>query len=235
MIIQWKCTLKWLPKKSLIFGARRVIGLEVYLRPITRRAPKISDFLGSHLMYISIVWSQSSFGQHLLCIFNNYITMCPGRIIRKLYIWLMFTWVKRTFDTGNPNRVTWLLVRFMHFRTSVYFLAHFTLSDERTCVTRQENSIGADGESSSRHNPAIFGEMTRIVHNTLFMHFVLFKQHVYILLMAIVSYPCGTCWDNGNYSYPNCQGLLSQRPLCGRPAVAEIELRGVSIGRTKNM
>ena len=61
----------------------------------------------------------------------------------KLYIWSMFTWVKRTFGTGNPNRVTWLPVRFMHLRTSIYFLVHFT----RTCVIRQENSMGADGES----------------------------------------------------------------------------------------
>ena len=68
-------------------------------------------------MYICIVWSQSSFGQHLLCIFNNYTTMCLGRIKhRKLYIWSMFTWVKRSFGTANPNRVTWLPVRFMHQR-----------------------------------------------------------------------------------------------------------------------
>ena len=33
---------------------------------------------------------------------------------------------------------------------------------------------------SSRHNPALIGEITRIARNTLFMHFVLLKHHVYI-------------------------------------------------------
>ena len=47
----------------------------------------------------------------------------------------------------NPNQVTLLLVRFMRLRTSVDFLVHFPLSDERTCVTRQKNSIGVDGDS----------------------------------------------------------------------------------------
>ena len=43
------------------------------------------------------------------------------------------------------------------------FPCTFTLSYERTCVTPQENSIGADGESLlTAYYPATFGKMTRI-------------------------------------------------------------------------
>ena len=59
----------------------------------------------------------------------------------------------------NPNQVTSLLVHFMCLWTTVYFMV----------------------SHSSQHNPATFGEMKRVTHDTLFMHFVLLKHHVYIL------------------------------------------------------
>ena len=89
--------------------------------------------------------SQSSFDQHLLCIFSNDIMMCRGRIKnRKLYIWPIFTCVDRTFDTGHSIHVNWLPLRGVCSRNSVYFVVRFPLSDERSWATWQENSIGTD-------------------------------------------------------------------------------------------
>ena len=59
----------------------------------------------------------------------------------------MFTCANRTFDTGYLVHVSLLPLCFVRSGNSVYFLVRFPLSDERTWVARQENSIGADGES----------------------------------------------------------------------------------------
>ena len=66
---------------------------------------------------------------------------------RKLYIWRIFTCINRIFDTGHPIHVNWLPLRVVRSRNSVYFVVRFPLPDERTWVTWQENSIGADSES----------------------------------------------------------------------------------------
>ena len=67
--------------------------------------------------------------------------MCPGRIKhRKLYIWSIdIPELGGHLAQENPNQVTWLPVRFKRLRTSVYFLVHFPLYNECTCVTRQKN------------------------------------------------------------------------------------------------
>ena len=146
-------------------------------RPVTQRSPKIIDFLDVHFNVNCPCMSQASFGQHLLCMFNTYITVCPGKIKnRKLYFWPIFTCINREFDTGHPIHVKWLPLRVVRSRNSVYFVVRFTLSDERTRVTWQENSIG-----TVINNPAIFGDITRITHKTIFMHFVLLNHHVNIL------------------------------------------------------
>ena len=120
-----------------------------------QRAPKIIDFLEVHFNVHCRCISQSPFGQLLLCTFNYYIMMCSGRMENiKLYIWPIFTCVNRTFDAGYPVHVSLLPLCFVRSRNSVYFLVRFPLSDERTWVARQENSIGADGESLLTTQPS---------------------------------------------------------------------------------
>ena len=124
-------------------------------RPVTQRPPKIIDFLDVHFNVHCPCMSQASFGQHLLCMFNNYITVCPGKIKnRKLYFWPIFTCINREFDTGHHIHVKWLPLRVVRSRNSVYFVVRFTLSDERTWVTWQENSIGAVSKSLFTPQPS---------------------------------------------------------------------------------
>ena len=81
--------------------------------------------------------------------------MCSGRIKNiKLYIWPIFNSVNRTFDTGYPVHVNLLPLCFVRSCNSVYFLVRFPLSDQRTWVARQENSIGADYESLLTTQPS---------------------------------------------------------------------------------
>ena len=71
-----------------------------------------------------------------------------------IWIWPIFTGVIRPFDTGYPVHVSLLPLCFVCLRNSVYFLVCFPLFDERTWVARQENSIGADGESLLTTQPS---------------------------------------------------------------------------------
>ena len=212
-------------------------------RPITRRAPKISDFPGDrfnvhcHCIIAVLLWSILS----KYYIFNYYITMCPGRDKhRKLYIWSNIPELRGHLTKENPNQVSRLPMRFMRLCASVYFLVYFPLSDERTCVTRQGNSIAAGGESFLMAQPSHIWWGVKdcskyIIHSlcsikTPCLH-SLNGHYPYCL-----SYPC-PCWDDGTYGYPSLirQGHLSHRPFCGHSSVPEINLRGLSIGRTINV
>ena len=46
--------------------------------------------------------------------------------------------------------------------------------------------LGPTPSQFSRHNPAIFGEITSITHNALFMQFVILKHHIYIFSMVSI-------------------------------------------------
>ena len=70
----------------------------------------------------------------------------------------------------NPNQVTWLPVRFLRLRTSVYFLVHFPYRMNLPAWFGQKIELGPTASDSSRHNPATFDEMTRITRNTLVIH-----------------------------------------------------------------
>ena len=154
----------------------------VYLKAGNAASSENHDFLEVHFNVHCGCISQSSFGQLLLCTFNYYIMMCSWRIKNmKLYIWPIFTCVNRTFDTGYPVHVSLLPLWFVRSRNSVYFFVRFPLSDERTWVARQENSIGADGESLPTTQPSYISWDYKFTHDTLFMHLVLFNHPVYIL------------------------------------------------------
>ena len=70
---------------------------------------------------------------------------------KKNNIWPIFTCINWTFDTGHPIHVNWLPLRAVRSRNSVYFIVRFPLSDERTWVSCQKNSIGANNESVAPH------------------------------------------------------------------------------------
>ena len=162
-------------------------------------------------MYIVVVYgSPSSFGQHLLCTFNNYMTVCPGKIKnRKLCIWPIFTCIDRTFDTGDPNHIRWLPLHVVRSRNSVYFVVRFPISDERTWVTWQQNSIGADSESlltvQSRHIWWYYKNYTQDIIYALcaIEPSCLHSLKGHYLYNLIYPHPC---WDDSNYSYPTLIG-----------------------------
>ena len=56
-------------------------------------------------------------------------------------IQFMLNWIELIINSNSIHE----LIRALH--NSVYFIVRFTLSDERTWATWQENSIGADSES----------------------------------------------------------------------------------------
>ena len=165
--------------------------------------------------------SQSSFGQHLLCMFNNYITLCPWKIKnKKLHIWPIFTCINRTFGTGNPIHVNWFPLRIVRSCNSVYFVVRFPLSDERTWVTWQEKSIEADSESLLTAQPS---------HIQWY-----YKNYTQDIIYALCAnepscwhslkghYPYNSiyphpCWNDSNYSYPS----LIHRGInvCGHSAI----------------
>ena len=90
-------------------------------------------FFEKFILWYIVFLSESSFGQHLLCIFNSYITMFPGGIkAQKLYIWPMFTWVNKKFVTDNPSQVCLLTARFVRWRNGVYNFVCSPVSNERT-------------------------------------------------------------------------------------------------------
>ena len=124
---------------------------------------------------------------------------------RKLYIWRTFTCINRIFDTGHPIHVNWLPLRVVRSRNSVYFVVRFPLPDERTWVTWQENSIGADSES-----------LLTAQTSHIWWYHKNYTQDIIYALCAIEP-PClyslkghyphnliypHPCWDDSNYSYP---------------------------------
>ena len=140
--------------------------------------------------------------------------MCSGRIKNiKLYIWPIFTCVNRTFDTGYPVYISLLPLCFVRSRNSVYFLVRFPLSDERTWVARQENSIGADGESLLTTQPSHIWWDYKIYTRYLIYAFsaiqpcCLHSSNGHYPHCSIYPHPC---WDYGNYSYPS---LICRKPL----------------------
>ena len=171
-----------------------------------QRAPKIINFLEVNF---NVHWrciSQSSFGQHLLCMFNNYITVCPGKIKnRKLYIWRIFTCINRTFDTGHPIHVNWLPLRVVRSRNSAYFVVRFPLSDERNWVTWQENSIGADSESLlAAQTSHIWWYHKNYTQDIIYALCAIGPPCLHSLKGHIpynLIYP-HPCWDDSNYSWP---------------------------------
>ena len=124
----------------------------------------------------------------------------------KLYIWPIFTCVNRIFDTGYPVYGSLLPLCFVRSHNSVYFLVRFPLSDERTRVTRQENSIGADGESLLTTQPSHIWWDYKIYPRYLIYAFSAIQPSCLHFLNGHYRqcsiYP-HTCWDYGNYSYPS--------------------------------
>ena len=123
-----------------------------------------------------------------------------------LYIWSIFTRINRTIDTGHPIHVNWLPLRVVRSRNSVYFIVRFPLFDERTWVTWQENSIGANSESLLTAQPS-----------HIWWYYKNYTQDIIYVLCAIEPsclhslkghYPYNSiyphpCWDGSNYSYPS--------------------------------
>ena len=140
--------------------------------------------------------------------------MCSGRIKNiKLYIWPIFTCVNRTFDTGYPVHVSLLPLCFVRSRNSFYFLVRSPLSDERTWVARQENPIGADGESLLTTQPSHIWWDYKIYTRYLIYAFCAIQPSCLHSLnghyphCSIYPHPC---WDYVNYSYPS---LIRSKPL----------------------
>ena len=154
--------------------------------------------------------------------FNNYISVCPGRITnRKLYIWPIFTCINRTFATGHPIHVNWLPLRVVRSRNSVYFFVPFpNPMNVPGWVTWQENSIGDDSESLLMAQPShIWWD-----HNN-------YTQDIIDALCAIKPsclhalnghysynsiYP-DPCWDDSNYSYSSL--IRRGTNVCGHSAI----------------
>ena len=151
--------------------------------------------------------SQSSFGQHHLCMFNNYITVCTGKIKnRKPCIWQMFTCINRIFDIGHPIHVNWLPLRVVRSSNSVYFVVRLPISNERTWVTWQENSIGADSEWLLTAQPRHIWWFYKNYTQDIIYAFCAIEPSCLHSLKG--HHPCNSiyphpCWDDSNYSYPS--------------------------------
>ena len=161
--------------------------------------------------------------------------MCSGGIKNiKLYIWPIFTCVNRIFDTGYPVHVSLLPLCFVRSCNSVHFLLLFPLSDERTWVARQENSIGADGESLLTTQPSHIWWDYKIYTRYLIYAFSAVQPSCLHYLnghyphCSIYPHPC---WDYGNYSYPL---WIHREPLsAATPQFTGNLLSGLSVGWTK--
>ena len=133
--------------------------------------------------------------------------MCHRRIKnRKLFIWPIFTCVNRTFDTGHPIHVNWFPLRVVHMHNSVYFVVRFPLSDERTWVVWQENSIGADSESLLTAQPShIWWYYKNYTQDIIYALCAIEPSCLHsvngcYLYNSIYPHPCS---DDSNYSYPS--------------------------------
>ena len=153
--------------------------------------------------------------------FIEYITVCPGKIKnRKLYVWPIFTCINWTIDTGHPIHVNWLPLRVVRSRNSVYFVVRFPLSDERTWVTWQENSIGADSESLLTAQPShiwwYYNNYTQDIIYALcaIVPSCLHSLKVHYQYNSIYPHPC---WDDSNYSYPSL--IHRGTNVCGHSAI----------------
>ena len=139
--------------------------------------------------------------------FNNYITVCHGKIKNsKPYIWPFFTCINRAFDNGHPIHVKWLPLHVVRSRNSVYFFVRFTLSDGRTWATRQENSIGADSESLLVAQPShIWWDYKNYTKDIIYAFCAVEPSCLHSLkghnpYNSIYQHPC---WDDSNHSFPS--------------------------------
>ena len=153
---------------------------------------------------------------------------------RKLYIWRIFTCINRIFDTGHPIHVNWLPLRVVRSHNSVYFVVRFPLPDERTWVTWQENSIGADSESLlTAQTSHIWWYHKNYTQDIIYALCAIEPPCLYCLKghyphNLIYPHPC---WDDSNYSYPFLiHGDQCLRPLRNLP---EVNCSGVSVGWIK--
>ena len=154
---------------------------------------------------------------------------------RKLCIWPIFTCINRIFDTGHPIHVNWPPMRVVRSRNSVYFVVRFPISDDRTWVTWQENSI-ADSESLHTAQPS-----------HIWWYYKNYTQDIIYALCAIEAsclhslkwhyrynsiYP-HPCWDHSNYSYPSL--IHRGANVCGYSAIYRklIAVEWVSIEQKK--
>ena len=124
---------------------------------------------------------------------------------QKLYIWPIFTWINRTFDTGHPINANWLSLRDVRSRNSVYFVVRFPLSDERTWVTWHENSICVDNESFTAQPSHISRDYTNHTQDIIY---ALCDIEPSCLHYLNGHYPYNSIyphqrWDGSNYSYPS--------------------------------
>ena len=181
--------------------------------------------------------SQSSFGQNLLCMFNSYITVCSGKIKnRKLCIWPIFTCINKTFDTGHPIHVNWLPLRVVRLRNSVYFVVRFPISDERTGVTWQENSIGVESESLLTGTTQPYLVILQELHSGHYLCTLCYWTTMFTVLKS--HYPHNSiyphpCWDDSNYSYPSL--IHKGTNVCGHSAIYRklIVVEWVSVNKKK--
>ena len=88
------------------------------------------------------------------------------------------------------------------------------------CDLTKKINRGRQGVAPRGTTHPYFGEITRITHKTLFMHFVLLNHHVYIFLKGLYSfnsiYP-HPCRDDSNYSYPSL--IRRGANVCGHSAI----------------
>ena len=135
------------------------------------------------------------------------ISQCVPKIKnRKLYIWPLFTCINKTFDTGHLIHVTWLPLRVVRPRKSVYFFVRFSLSDERTWVSSQENSIGADSESLLTAQPShIWWDYKNYTRDIFYAYCDIEPSCLHSLKCHFPYNPIypHPCLDDSNYSYPS--------------------------------
>ena len=160
---------------------------------------------------------QSSFGQHLLCMFNNYITMSPGRIKNwGLYFGQYLPAVRGQLAPVIPSTS----VACCALAPLWQFVVHFPQSDERTWVTWQENAIEADSESFLMEQPS-----------HIWWDYKNSTQDIICAICAIKTaclhylnghYPYNSIypqpyWDDSNYSYPSL--IRRGTNVCGHSAI----------------
>ena len=148
-----------------------------------------------------------------------------------------FTCINRTFDTGHPIHVNWLPLRVVRSCNSVYFVVRFTLSNERTWVTWQENSIGADSKWLLVARPShIWWDYKNYTQDIIYALCAIEPACLHSLkdnypYNSIYPHPCG---DDSNYSYPSL--IRRGTNVCGHCAIYQklIAVEWVSDEQKKN-